>query len=984
MAQPLDQSVVNLAKAIRQVETGNRPVSGASGELASRYQYMPATWRSTAKKYLGNENAPLTLENENQATYLKIKEWKDSGMGPDQIASMWNSGKPDWQGKVGVNSAGVKYDTPGYVKKVGAEYAKLKELNPPDEESYSQPTNLNVNNINRGMSIAPEKIQKYIDQGQIQVPKSNLGYDPETGHINSGSKLDKYGNIANDFLSAPSKLVGKIVQGAGSAVGGLVGGIGQVVKNIATKQPIGQDVGKSAMQTGRETAKFGYEVGQGGAETAPLGALGKVPNALMAGAGLYQAGKQFKNSLQDPNYQIDPYSAAANLAVAGVGAYGAVKTNGLIRNKEFNANKILGIEHPQKTTFGNKNKVLNKAEAEIFNIENNYVKTRKVIDYSKDAGVASRKRVAASGVLASAVDESGRIKTKIPGGPIEIYKKNTVDGGEGVVKKLLNREGKSIDPEIVRQQLTTNIYNSGLEGKALKSAISNIDSEIEGLMLRATPDGKIPLEKIHDAKISTSAGINYLTEPFVKTQLKAIARSYKELVEKYSDENIDAINKELQKYYNDLDLLENLDGKIVKGGKLGKYFSQISGNIIGGMAGSAIGGPFGSAIGAIAGGEAGAKIKGKIMKNTIGKPTNPIFQKSEIISKAVDKSKSPRLMLPAPKPGSPRSTLGSGKTINLSARSQSSIDAAHSNNFGKRNTKYSETPTANKKVNISSKVSQKSENVKTNFGKNNNNIKFERAKDLSQKDRKIEDDAFNLINRKEKDILESYKQKQEHKNYINTDELRKEFTDVGYNGSNAAAVQEPASYLAKKLFNDNINNPGEYATFYAGGSGSGKTSAIKNIKNVQKVLDNSSIILDGNLSSYKSAISKLKIADAAGKKTLIVYVYRNPLDSFENGVISRMLYNKGEMGRIVPSKVVAENHIGSWDVIKRLHENGRSVIFIDNSLGAGKSKMVTYDYLNKKINYPSKEQLTNSFNNKAKELYARKEITKEQYDGYIN
>lgn len=122
----LDQDVVRLAKAIRQVETGNRPIKGASGELSSRYQYMPATWKATAKKYLGNENAELTLENENKATYLKIKDWKDSGYGPDQIASMWNSGQPDWEGKVGVNKAGVKYDVPSYVSKVGAEYKKLK------------------------------------------------------------------------------------------------------------------------------------------------------------------------------------------------------------------------------------------------------------------------------------------------------------------------------------------------------------------------------------------------------------------------------------------------------------------------------------------------------------------------------------------------------------------------------------------------------------------------------------------------------------------------------------------------------------------------------------------------------------------------------------------------------------------------------------------------------------------------------------------
>jgi len=122
----LDQDVVNLAKSIRQVETGNRAVSGASGELKSRYQYMPATWKSTAAKYLGDPNAELTNINENKATYLKIKDWKDQGFRPDQIASMWNSGRPEWEGNIGTNSAGVKYDVPAYVKKVGAEYQKRK------------------------------------------------------------------------------------------------------------------------------------------------------------------------------------------------------------------------------------------------------------------------------------------------------------------------------------------------------------------------------------------------------------------------------------------------------------------------------------------------------------------------------------------------------------------------------------------------------------------------------------------------------------------------------------------------------------------------------------------------------------------------------------------------------------------------------------------------------------------------------------------
>ena len=138
--QPLDQDVINLAKAIRQVESGNRPVTPQEGSGfggASRYQYSHDTWGKVAKKYLGDENAPLSLENENQATYYRIKEWKDKNKTPAQIASMWNAGEDDpdaytgvfnstGKPSVGVNDYGVKYDVPGYVQKVRQAYEQIK------------------------------------------------------------------------------------------------------------------------------------------------------------------------------------------------------------------------------------------------------------------------------------------------------------------------------------------------------------------------------------------------------------------------------------------------------------------------------------------------------------------------------------------------------------------------------------------------------------------------------------------------------------------------------------------------------------------------------------------------------------------------------------------------------------------------------------------------------------------------------------------
>ena len=128
----LDPTILALAKAIKYTETGTGDTymqKGASGELGA-YQFTKGFWNNNAQKYLGNANAPLTRDNQNRVAYAYIKSKKEQGYSPTQIASMWNAGdgKPDaykqnWRG---VNSYGVKYDTPAYVAKVYGTYQQIK------------------------------------------------------------------------------------------------------------------------------------------------------------------------------------------------------------------------------------------------------------------------------------------------------------------------------------------------------------------------------------------------------------------------------------------------------------------------------------------------------------------------------------------------------------------------------------------------------------------------------------------------------------------------------------------------------------------------------------------------------------------------------------------------------------------------------------------------------------------------------------------
>jgi hypothetical protein len=283
-------------------------------------------------------------------------------------------------------------------------------------------------------------------------------------------------------------------------------------------------------------------------------------------------------------------------------------------------------------------KVVAKRAAEIAKIEDNYASTRKANDYSKDAGDASRQRVAYTDVLTDAVDENGLMRTKQPGGAYEKYKAQTIDKKETVVRKLLENENVRVHLNDVKAALEKAIGASGLEGADLTNALNNVKKEIAGYRLKADKSGTVPLTQVHDAKISNTQGINFLTEPNVKTSRKAIARALKEIIETKSKEKIKDINAELSKYYSDLALIERLDGKRVRGGKLGKYTSRIAGNMGGGIVGGIVGGPVGAALGVVVGGEITSKLAGRGLSRILGKKTGLTAPESQILKDAQKRS----------------------------------------------------------------------------------------------------------------------------------------------------------------------------------------------------------------------------------------------------------------------------------------------------------------------------------------------------------
>lgn len=231
----LDPDAVNLAKAIRQHESGgNFNATGKSGETGA-YQFTAPTWKGYAKEVLGDSNAPMTPENQNQVAYTKIKQWKDGGKNVGQIASMWNAGegKPNayLENNVGVNKYGVNYDTPAYAKKVAEIYQQLK-----------------------GTTQSPQNPQDTSKQ-QEQQNEPNLGEQIGQRAQDVGTSIGKAGTGAVQLLSGQpgegaKNVFGGLLQGAGAIAGGIGDITGKALELIpGVKQVenlLGQGIGTLA------------------------------------------------------------------------------------------------------------------------------------------------------------------------------------------------------------------------------------------------------------------------------------------------------------------------------------------------------------------------------------------------------------------------------------------------------------------------------------------------------------------------------------------------------------------------------------------------------------------------------------------------------------------------------------------------------------------------------------------------------------------
>jgi SPP1 gp7 family putative phage head morphogenesis protein len=268
---------------------------------------------------------------------------------------------------------------------------------------------------------------------------------------------------------------------------------------------------------------------------------------------------------------------------------------------------------------------------------------------------------------------------------------------------------------------------------------------------------------------------------------------------------------------------------------------------------------------------------------------------------------------------------------------------------------------------------------------------FPRDHKLTGDDAAMQEASIKELIRNKDELVKSYLK--DNGNVVNTDEARKQFIDLGYNGINAPAFHEASSALSKEALKELIENgTTNHIVYYAGGAGSGKSSAIEYL--IPNVKASADAIIDGNLAKYESAIQRIDAFLSNGRSVEVNYVYRDPKEAW-SGVIDRMMNNEKEMGRLVPLSTFLDNTTGSYNTIKTILsdtklnslENFRLQL-IDNSLGKNKAAFMNTDKFFS-IKY-DKVQLKKEMKKYTKDVYesgkifkSGKAMSREQYEALI-
>jgi Zeta toxin len=227
---------------------------------------------------------------------------------------------------------------------------------------------------------------------------------------------------------------------------------------------------------------------------------------------------------------------------------------------------------------------------------------------------------------------------------------------------------------------------------------------------------------------------------------------------------------------------------------------------------------------------------------------------------------------------------------------------------------------------------------------------------LTPKQQKAEQRFKNQVEANPEKYISKYKEK--FGNVLNADNAKELSEDYNKDRSGgAAAVHETASWLVKQMYERELAKPApkgkeNLVVFTAGGAGSGKTTALEGTPNAKATMDQAQLVYDGTLRPAPKAAVKIDQALKAGKEAVVLYVYRDPVDAFVNGVLKRAARQEQEFGsgRTVPIGEFVAQHASVSKSMEELNAKykdnpGFYLSVIDNSKGQGNAVPSTLEDL---------------------------------------
>ena len=156
-------------------------------------------------------------------------------------------------------------------------------------------------------------------------------------------------------------------------------------------------------------------------------------------------------------------------------------------------------------------------------------------------------------------------------------------------------------------------------------------------------------------------------------------------------------------------------------------------------------------------------------------------------------------------------------------------------------------------------------------------------------------------------VVDADKFKELYKPYAESDATRESLNRAIHKASSAGKMA-----VYRQMVQE-APRPGQQpsVTFVAGGPGAGKSTATE-IPGVKAILDAEQIVVDGPLSNVKVANSMIGAAVDAGKSVSIMYVHRDPVEAWTDGVQRRA-------GRKPPLDYHVGSHARGVEAIRTLH-----------------------------------------------------------------